>query len=81
MNPPFSRQADIVHVTHAAKFLKPGGRLVTIMSAGVKFRDNTKTKTFRDLITRLDGQIIDNPDRAFKSFECVVNTVIVVLNN
>ncbi len=33
MNPPFSRQQDIRHVMHAAKFLKPGGRLVAVMGA------------------------------------------------
>src|SRR6185437_7411853 len=31
MNPPWSRQQDIAHVTHALKFVKPGGRLVAAM--------------------------------------------------
>jgi 16S rRNA G1207 methylase RsmC len=35
MNPPFARQADIHHVNHALKFLKPDGLLVSVMSAGV----------------------------------------------
>ena len=36
MNPPFANQADIEHVTHALKFLKEGGKLVAIMSAGLR---------------------------------------------
>src|SRR5690606_35563393 len=38
INPPFSRQKDIRLVMHAFKFLKPGGRLVSVMSNGVTFR-------------------------------------------
>jgi predicted RNA methylase len=34
MNPPFENNADIEHVQHAYKWLKPGGRLVAIMSEG-----------------------------------------------
>jgi len=46
MNPPFAKQADIDHVLHALKFVKPGGRLVAIMSASVTFRTNRKTTDF-----------------------------------
>jgi protein-L-isoaspartate O-methyltransferase len=34
MNPPFERGADIKHIQHAARFLRPGGRLVAICAAG-----------------------------------------------
>jgi phospholipid N-methyltransferase len=34
MNPPFDNGADIKHIMHAAKFLKPGGRLVAICANG-----------------------------------------------
>jgi protein-L-isoaspartate O-methyltransferase len=34
MNPPFAKAADVEHITHALKFLKPGGRLVAICSGG-----------------------------------------------
>ena len=33
MNPPFERKQDIAHVKHAFTFLKPGGRLVSIVSS------------------------------------------------
>lgn len=79
MNPPFSvpgqPQADIDHVTHAFEFLKPGGRLVAIMSAGVKFRENSKTKQFREMVR----EIYDNPPDSFKVSGTSVNTVTVIL--
>jgi len=34
MNPPFGQAADIRHIQHARRFLKPGGRLVAICAAG-----------------------------------------------
>jgi protein-L-isoaspartate O-methyltransferase len=34
MNPPFNRGADIEHVEHARKFLKPGGRLMAVVANG-----------------------------------------------
>ena len=36
MNPPFRMGADIEHITHAMKFLKPGGRLVALCANGPK---------------------------------------------
>jgi predicted RNA methylase len=34
MNPPFAQGADIEHITHALKMLKPGGRLVALCANG-----------------------------------------------
>jgi len=34
MNPPFENGADIKHIQHAMKMLKPGGRLVAICANG-----------------------------------------------
>ena len=38
MNPPFENGADIKHIRHAVKFLKPGGRLVAICAGGPRQR-------------------------------------------
>jgi hypothetical protein len=38
MNPPFEKSQDIDHVFHAFDLLKPGGRLIAIMSEGPFFR-------------------------------------------
>lgn len=78
MNPPFAKQQDIDHVTHALKCLKPSGRLVSIMASGVTFRQNRKTLEFLDLIG--DSQIISNPPESFKLSGTLVNTVMVVLD-
>ncbi len=81
MNPPFGRQADIKHVSHALKFLKPDGLLVSVMSASVTFRSNKLTTDFRKLIEERGGDIEALPDGAFKSSGTMVNTVIVVIPN
>jgi hypothetical protein len=79
MNPPFEKQADIDHVLKAYGHLKPGGRLVSVMSSGVTFRNDKKATAFRELIDRVGGEIIPLPEGAFKESGTMVNTVIVVL--
>lgn len=81
MNPPFSKQADLAHVTHALHFLKPGGRLVSVMAAGVLFRTDRKTETFRALLRGVGGPFCGGieplPEGTFKTSGTNVNTVIV----
>lgn len=79
MNPPFARQADIHHVLHALKFLKPGGLLVSVMSASVTFRDNALTQGFRDLIRARGGDIEALPEGSFKDSGTGVRTIIVTI--
>lgn len=77
MNPPFEKQADIHHVQHALKFLKPGGHLVSIMSAGVTFRDNKLTTAFRELVEERGGLVEPNDEGAFKESGTMVRTITV----
>lgn len=79
MNPPFARQDDIRHVLHADSFVKPGGRLVAIMSASVLFRDNNLTRDFRSLVDSRGGSIERLPDGSFASSGTSVNTCVVLL--
>jgi len=83
MNPPFvassNPQTDITHVLHAWKFLKPGGRLVSIMSAGVLFRENKKTVAFRGMLNQY-GHWERNPEGSFKVSGTMVRTVTIVLD-
>jgi len=82
MNPPFAKQADIKHVTHALKFLKPGGRLVSVMSAGVTFRNDNRAKGFREYVLSERGGAIERLDPgAFKESGTMVNAVIVTIPN
>jgi phospholipid N-methyltransferase len=78
MNPPFAKQADIDHVMHAWSFLKDGGRLVAIMSAGWTFRTNSKSEQFQQFVAS-QGRWWPNDDDAFKQSGTMVKTVSVVL--
>ncbi len=65
MNPPFSVTVDVDHVLHAARFLQPGGRLVSVMSAGVRFRTTAKHRAFRDFLDARVAHVEDLPDGSF----------------
>lgn len=79
MNPPFAKQADVKHVMHALKMVKPGGKLVAIMSGGVMFRTTRQTAEFRELVGRYGGTFEALPPGAFKESGTLVNTVLVVI--
>jgi protein-L-isoaspartate O-methyltransferase len=73
MNPPFApNAADIKHVEHARKFLKPGGRLVAIVANGPRQRE-----AFEPIATAW----IDLPAGSFKDLGTNVNTAIVVIDD
>lgn len=77
MNPPFSNQQDIDHVTHALKFLSDDGILVSVMSPAIKFRTNRKTNEFNALLkTFRSHEIIDLPENSFKESGTTIKTVI-----
>lgn len=80
MNPPFAGQADIRHVMHAARFLRPDGRLVAIMSAGVTFRQTRLTLDFHEFLAAHGGEIRPLPEGAFLSSGTAINTVVVSLD-
>ncbi len=44
MNPPFRDGADVKHIQHATKFLRPGGRLVAICADGPRQREALEAK-------------------------------------
>ena len=64
----------------AVKFLKEGGRLVSIMSAGVRYRDTKLNRELNVLLAAHDGTVQDLPDGAFKSAGTMVKTVVVTLD-
>jgi hypothetical protein len=66
MNPPFEYGEDIEQVMFCfKKHLKYGGRLVSIMSAGVKSNTKSKYIYFRNWVEENNGYFIDN-GQAFK---------------
>lgn len=55
MNPPFSKRQDTEHVRRAYDLLKPGGRLVAIVSEGSFFGKDSKAAEFRDWLEDVGG--------------------------
>lgn len=80
MNPPFDKQAGLHHVTKAFGHLKPKGKLISVMSAGVTFREDKLTRAFRALIED-HGSIRPLPDQSFKESGTLVSTVQVSLTH
>lgn len=75
MNPPFAQQADAAHFHRALQWLKPGGRIVAIMGAGVTFRE---TMLYRGIRALPDISIEPLPANSFKESGTGVNTALVV---
>lgn len=80
MNPPFERSRDIEHVKHAYRFLKPGGRLVAVMSEGPFFRGDAKARSFRDWLERVGGQSEQLPEGSFQPSGTNVATRLVTID-
>lgn len=77
MNPPFARQADIKHVAHAFYFLRGGGTLVAIMSAGTAFRENATAGAFRDFINGRGAEWWALPEGSFKESGTAVRAYLI----
>jgi phospholipid N-methyltransferase len=70
MNPPFDRGADISHVEHARRFLRPGGRLVAVVANGPRQRER---------LLPIASAWIDLPPGSFQDQGTSVNAAIVVI--
>lgn len=77
-NPPFTRQQDIDHVNKMIDICK--GRVVSVMSASVLFRENHKTQKFRERINSFNSRFIELPNSSFKESGTMINACIVVIN-
>ena len=66
MNPPFEDGQDIDHVRRAYGMLKPGGKLVAIMSEGPFFRNDKKAVEFRDWLASVGGESEKLPEGSFQ---------------
>lgn len=80
MNPPFTGGQDVAHVTHAFRKLKPGGRLVSVMSPSWQTRAVRWAEDFRALVKDAGGAVHQLPAGSFKSSGTSVDTVVVVLD-
>lgn len=78
MNPPFCKKQEIHHVMHAFGILKERGILVSVMSTGVTFRQDSLTRQLKSLIDKC-GEIHRLPSGSFKESGTNVETIIVKL--
>ena len=79
MNPPFYGTHWIDHVVHALKFLKPRGKLVSVVPATWEFGNTLKHQQFRELTGRYAFSSYDLPAESFASSGTRVNTSIIEL--
>lgn len=84
MNPPFDRGRDCDHVRHAFTFLKPGGKLVAIMSARAEYGEDRRHKALHTLIDGCSAAYgrdkwHDLPAGSFAHAGSNVNTVILAI--
>ncbi|HCJ7433590.1 TPA: PLxRFG domain-containing protein [Citrobacter freundii] len=66
MNPPFSHDLDIKHVQKAFEHMKPGGKLVAIVSTMAGERSNKRNQAFREWLDELGAREEKLPEGMFK---------------
>jgi len=74
MNPPFENGAEMDHVRHAYELLKPGGKLVSIMSEGPFGRTDKKATEFREFLSEVGGESEKLPDKSFTGAGTITQT-------
>lgn len=73
-NPPFENHQDIDHLRHAYSLLKPGGRVVFVMSSGPFFREQNKDREFRGWFDSVGGEVEDLPQGSFSGSDAFRQT-------
>lgn len=80
MNPPFTGGQDIAHVTHAMRFLLPGGRLCAIMSPTWQTSDQRAAREFRERVGQWAHSVTALPAGSFRESGTDVATVMLVVS-
>lgn len=78
MNPPFTRDQDVVHVMHAWSTVRPGGLLGAVVSPGYEFKRSKAAQRFREVHGQVGEYEGDLAAGAFKASGTVVRTKLVV---
>ena len=79
-NPPFSKNQDIHHVYKMYADLKPGGRLVSVVSKHWQNCDNKLETEFRNWLTEVDAETHEIEAGAFKESGTMISSIIIVVN-
>lgn len=77
MNPPFSGQRDIMHVTMAYYLLKPGGVLCAVISENALYYKTETTKNFKKFLEENNGYIEAVPFGSFEESGTTIETVLI----
>jgi len=77
MNPPFADQ--LAHIRRAFEWVKPGGVLHSVASAGIQYRQDAAHVEFRAWAESLSGVITPLPDGSFLSSGTGVRTCTVLI--
>lgn len=77
MNPPFTKDQDIDHVSHAIDMLSPGGKLVSVMSSTSLTIETSKCRKFREKLKELTTYHYQELDKgSFKESGTMSNQII-----
>lgn len=79
-NPPFTKNQDIDHILHMYKFLKPGGRIVTLASTSWVHGSQKKQVAFREWLFDIHAEHTYIPAGTFKASGTNIETVILVID-
>lgn len=71
MNPPFTMRADIRHIKHAMRFIKPGGKLASVCMDQQRRRDE---------LGALASEWISLPAKSFKTSGTGINAALILIN-
>jgi hypothetical protein len=80
MNPPFEDSQDIMHIVKAWQLLKPGGKLISVVSEGPFFRQDIRAINFRRFVGENEAHTEKLPEGSFKESGTGVNTRLVVFS-
>lgn len=79
-NPPFNKNQDIDHIRHMHRFLRPGGRLVSVASPSWAVIQKTKQGYFREWMESVGANYVDLPEGSFKESGTGVRSMIIVID-
>ena len=79
-NPPFNNNKDLIHVRKMYECLKPGGRLVSVMSTHWQNNGNKKETEFKEWLSNLNATIIPIEAGAFKESGTLIGILIIIIN-
>lgn len=80
-NPPFSKNQDIDHFMHMVRHLKPGGRIVSVMSSHWENSKNKKETAFRKFLDDSLALVYEVDPGTFKVSGTMVGARVVVYDH